>query len=144
MKNSEILKDEARIQQECVIFYRNTRCLLNHRPRCLIFSIPNEGDPFLTQIGALPGASDLLAIHRNTMAETPQIHFVEVKTPTGVLSKKQVKFSKQIIDMGLSYDVVRSLDEFKKLINSWCKWKNVYYNAEINENVYTIKKIASH
>ena len=121
MKNSEILKDEARIQQECVIFYRNSRCLLHHIPRCLILSIPNEGNPFLTQIGALPGASDLFVAHRNTMAETPQIRFVEVKTPKGVQSPNQKKFQRHVEEMGFSYDIVRSEADFRELDEKWSK-----------------------
>ena len=34
---------EARIQQEIVMWYKNTYCLEHHDPRCMIFSVPNEG-----------------------------------------------------------------------------------------------------
>ncbi len=36
-------KSESRIQQEIVTWYKNNYCLQHHNPRCMIFSIPNEG-----------------------------------------------------------------------------------------------------
>jgi len=119
MKNSEISKDEARIQQECVVWYRNTRCLLHHPLRCLILSVPNEGNPYLTQIGAMPGASDLIVAHRHKGAPKPRVRFTEVKTPKGRQSTKQKKFAAHVRAMGFDYDIIHSLEEFKKLVEKW-------------------------
>jgi len=81
-----------------------------------VLSIPNEGDPYLTQIGALSGASDLLVIHRTK--QSMRIIFCEVKTPTGRQSPKQQKFEEHVINMGLEYHIVRNLEEFKNIIKN--------------------------
>lgn len=125
MKNSKIFKSEARIQQDIVRWYRNAFCLSHHSHRCLILSIPNEGNPRLSQIGALRGASDLLVVHRhkseNYLQEgiTTRVIWVEIKTPIGRQSPKQRAFQQQVEDMGFPYHIVRSLEEFQKLVNTW-------------------------
>lgn len=113
---------ESRIQQEIAIFYRNTYCLAHHTPRCLILSVPNEGNPRLSQIGAFPGASDLIVFHR-VPGRPMRVLFVEVKRPSknSKQSSRQIEFQKIIQSMGLAgemveYHVVRSVDEFKKIL----------------------------
>lgn len=78
---------EAAIQQSIVRWYQNTYCLQHHSPRCMIFSIPNEGlfeasnmslpahlrkvfKQFLKRLlfkligtGLYPGVGDLCVIH---------------------------------------------------------------------------------
>lgn len=119
MKKSEIFESEARIQQDLVRWYRNTHCLAHHRPRCLILSIPNEGNPRLYQLGALPGCSDLIAIHRNTEVGKPIIAFIEVKREDGAQKPAQRKFQDWVDGMGFPYHIVRSLDQFKALVETW-------------------------
>lgn len=120
-KNEEIYT-ESRIQQNCVRWYRNNYCLVHHSPRCLILSLPNEGNPYLTQTGALSGASDLLVVHRkisHTMLRktvNTRILWVECKTRIGRVSTNQKKFKKHILDIGHEYHLIRSLDDFKKII----------------------------
>lgn len=110
------MKNERRIQQDIVMYYRNSYCLAHHTPRCLVLSIPNEGNPRLAQTGALSGASDLLVIHRmpNT---TNRVIFVEVKAG-GRQSEKQRIFENHVKSMGMEYVIVRSLDEFKNVIEN--------------------------
>lgn len=61
-------------------------------------------------IGVYPGAADILCtIHG-------KVQFVEVKTPTGRQSPKQVKFQEHCRQMGIPYHIVRSLEEFKILL----------------------------
>ena len=110
-------KSERRVQQEIVLFYRNSYCLFFHSPRCLIISIPNEGNPRLTLTGMYAGASDLIIFHY-LPTRSLRILFVEVKSEQGELSPKQIKFQAMIKKMNgiMSYHVVRSLEEFKLLI----------------------------
>lgn len=108
-------KTEARIQQECVMWFRNNYCLSFHDPKCLIFSIPNESENMKDTInkiaiGLLKGASDLVVIMKNL------IIFVEVKTEIGVQSKEQIGFENDIKNLGFEYYLVRSLEEFKQMI----------------------------
>lgn len=113
------MKTEYRIQQDLVVWYRNTYCLAHHAPRCIILAIPNEGNPRLVQTGTLPGTSDLIAIHRNTVDGKAILAFVEVKTETGRQSPKQRAFQLQVEEMGFNYYIVRSLDEFKAIVETW-------------------------
>lgn len=119
MKNSEILYTESRIQQDCVKFYKNSCCLVHSTPRCLILAIPNENQPFLTDIGLYAGASDILVIHRNTVEGEPLVVWVEVKTEVGTQKPAQIKFQAHVEGMGFQYEIVRSLEEFQKLVETW-------------------------
>ena len=115
---------EARIQQDIVRHYRNNFCLRHHTPRSLILSIPNEFKPHLVHTGLYAGGADLLVLHVRIEL---RILFIEVKTPTGTVSDKQRKFEQHINGMAifvnnnnvsLEYHVVRSLEDFKKIINN--------------------------
>jgi hypothetical protein len=48
-----------------------------------------------------------------------RVVWVEVKTPTGRQSPKQVAFQKMIEEMGFEYYIVRSLEEFQRLVLTW-------------------------
>jgi hypothetical protein len=45
------------------------------------------------------------------------VHFVEVKTPTGVLSEHQKRIHKQLKEQGANVHTVRSLEDIKRLFN---------------------------
>lgn len=131
----EILKTEAKIQQECVLWYKNGFCLKHHSPRSMIFSIPNEGrgaaSMQLMATGLYPGMADIQVIHRHLVSYdngfTHQTEnctvFIEVKIPSACTgprkngqSQKQIDFEEHCIAMGIPYYIVRSLDEFKHVI----------------------------
>jgi len=105
---------ESRIQQQCVMWYRNTFCLRHHEPRHVIFSIPNERESEaerirLVSIGLLRGVADLCVLRPDG------VWFVEVKTPTGIQSKAQRSFQEQCAALGIRYELVRSVEEFQEL-----------------------------
>jgi len=109
------MKTESKIQQEIVLFFNNNYCLKNHKPRCAIFSVPNEGKSrreILRKkaIGLMSGVSDLIVIMEG------QVIFVEVKTPVGRQSERQEAFEEIVSNLGFKYYVIRSLDQFKKYI----------------------------
>jgi hypothetical protein len=105
------MKAENKIQQEIVQWFR-----ANHYKKGVIFSVPNERaggylamkDLLLT--GLLSGVSDLIVVLPN------KVLFVEVKTSTGTQKPNQIKFQKNIENLGLEYHLVRSLLEFKALV----------------------------
>lgn len=125
-----LLKAEAKIQQEIVMYYRNTFCLKHHKPRSMIFSIPNEGRGAaslqLMATGLYPGCADLMIVHRwakpghdppfNTACN--EIVFIECKAEAGVQSDKQKAFERHCGEMGITYHIVRSLDEFKQVLQN--------------------------
>lgn len=117
---------EARIQQEICMWYRNAYCLEHHNPRCMIFSIPNEGrgaaSSQLIQTGLYPGCADLFISHDKGEEVAPyeswfpDVMFFEIKTMSGKQSPKQKKFEAHCDQMDIPYYIVRSLDEFKQVI----------------------------
>lgn len=116
------MESENKIQQTIVMWYRNNHCLKHHEPRCLIASIPNGGyrnhkeAMVLMATGVYKGFSDLIVVHRKTN-EPATVLFIEVKTPSGVQSSDQIQFEHHVEALGLRYHIVRSLQEFKDLIN---------------------------
>lgn len=133
----EILKTEAKIQQECVLWYKNGFCLKHHYPRSMVFSIPNEGrgaaSMQLIAAGLYPGCADLMVINckapnqvylESGCFRTKQLFF-EVKAPENKSgprkngqSQKQIDFEDHCIAMGIPYHIVRSLEEFKHVIEN--------------------------
>jgi hypothetical protein len=98
-------KSEETIQKEIINF-----CKLN---KILIFCVPNEAarnNSKFIGMGVLSGVSDLVLILQN------KIIFVELKTHKGIQSEKQKEFESKVLELGNQYIVIRSLDEFKKLI----------------------------
>lgn len=111
-------KSESKIQSECYIWYNNNFCLKIHNPRGLMFSIPNElsgnnvvGTILAKSTGLTPGASDTIVI-----LPSGKLIFVEFKTKTGKQTKSQKNFEKRVKNLGYEYKIIRSLDEFKKII----------------------------
>lgn len=109
------MKTEARIQQEMVVWFRN-----NYQrkgiDKGLIFSVPNERaggfmamkDLLLT--GLLSGVSDIIVVLKGSVL------FIEVKNATGKQSPNQIKFQKQVENLGFPYHLVRDLETFKEII----------------------------
>lgn len=130
------MKTEGRIQQEIVKWYRGRYCLSHHDPQCAIFSVPNEAamtvagslaklgvgksiirrvssmiTNLLKSTGMMSGVSDLIVL------QPGRVLFIEVKTPSGRQSKTQLRFENIVSKLGFKYFIVRSLDEFKDLVN---------------------------
>ena len=111
---------EDKIQSECVRWFNNTYCLKHHNPRGIIFSVPNGGTRndkeamVLKATGLLAGVSDLILILPNS-----RILFIEFKTETGTQSIAQKEFESRVTALGYVYVLVRSIDEFKSLIDTY-------------------------
>ena len=132
------MQDESNIQAECYRWYHNTYCLKHHSPKGVMWSTPNEAvstmvgvlksvgitvpnkvvsrvSMYLRSMGLSKGVSDTTVI-----LPTGQIIFVEFKTPVGKQSPEQVEFESTITNLGHPYFVVRSLEEFKGVVERLC------------------------
>ena len=104
---------ENRIIQECFIWHHNTY----PDKRGLFFKIKNDGLKNLrTAIsdkatGLIPGVADTCLIHKGKAV------FLEFKTEIGKQSPAQKEWEQKIIYNGGFYCIIKSLDEFKNLIN---------------------------
>jgi len=102
---------EAQLQQNIIIWFRNNYQM---NGKGLIFSVANEStykNKVFKNTGTLSGVSDLIVILDN------KVLFVELKTETGKQSENQIKFQTNIENLNQNYYLVRSLDQFKNIIN---------------------------
>lgn len=129
---------EESIQSEANRWLTNTHGLKNSNPRAILFSVPNEiammirGVLFDTRLpkskidqiiaivsqklknmGLKAGVSDTIVVLPN------KVLFIEFKTKTGYQSEGQKEFEKIVTDNKHEYYIVRSLDQFKEIINSY-------------------------
>lgn len=107
-------KSEDRIQQECVIWFRNNHLEI----RNLLFSVPNGGyrNPReakkMKDTGTVSGVSDLILMYDGKTT------LIEMKTPKGRQSSTQIAWQKDVEKQGFQYFVCYGLEDFKKVINS--------------------------
>lgn len=98
-------KTEFTIQVEIVNYCKKNKILC--------FSVPNEAtrnNSKFFRSGVLPGVSDLIVVLPN------KILFVEVKNYKGKQQTNQKEFELQINNLGFNYHIVRSLEDFVKII----------------------------
>lgn len=117
-EKKELEPTEARLQQDCVVWFRNTYPDQRYR---LILINNNPCNPIsgakLIGMGMMKGASDLLYLRENSGVSVLP-HFLECKLPMGYMSPEQKKFQSRVQGYGWKYDVFRSLEEFQTLINA--------------------------
>jgi len=119
--------------QRALIKWWSIACLDFHVPECLLFSVPNGGGGgekrgyWLKLEGCRKGAPDLfLAVFRCTSHHTDGSPdrcafglFLELKTPTGILSLDQQLFHEALRFQGYRVEVVRTLEECKSIITDY-------------------------
>ncbi len=109
-------KTEDQIQAEIYKWFHNKYCTKLNNPRYCIFAVPNGGlrtkheAMKLKATGTVAGVSDLIVLKPNKAI------FVEVKTDIGRQSEDQKKFEEIVKNLGFEYHLVRSLEDFKKII----------------------------
>jgi hypothetical protein len=111
-------REESLIQASCIEWFKNNYCLKHHNPRFDIFSVPNEAtwnNNNFKALGVRKGVSDLIVVLNN------KILFIEMKDPKGNQSEEQIDFEEVLTNLGHEYFIIRSLEQFKKLI--WKKLK---------------------
>lgn len=90
----------------------------------IFFSVPNERDlsgavnrfalmANLKKMGFTPGVADLCIVKQG------KAYFLEVKTPTGVVSDNQRIFMNAAANAGAHYAVVRSYEEAVAVLKQW-------------------------
>ena len=120
LKRSQLTKRkprhiESEIQQSVVQWFRMKY------PNYIIAAVPNGGfrnareAAIMQREGVLAGFADLIIIAKQN------ILFLELKTPIGVLSKKQKEFQEKVKNLGFQYVVCRSFDQAVMVIVSWIK-----------------------
>mgnify|MGYP006421254555 CR=1 FL=1 len=103
--------DEAKFQQACYMWFHNTYPAYRGLLCCNLNNSKNKVDGALNRSkGVQPGRADMV-FYWNGRA----VH-IELKTPNGLQSKAQKEWQKLIISQGFNYVIVRSLNEFKALI----------------------------
>jgi hypothetical protein len=84
------------------------------------YHIPNEGrraprtGAFLKRMGMLPGAPDLAFVLPGGRAA-----FLELKTPTGVVSTEQLAFRERCAKTGIPYAIARTPEEAQAILTDW-------------------------
>jgi len=101
---------EHTLQQSCIAIFRNK---IERYGKGAIIPIPNELAAKRRDIEIHLGASDLILVVPNCVL------FCELKTATGVQSLVQKRFQNLVESLGFQYHLVRSIDQFKTLIEQW-------------------------
>lgn len=112
---------ESTLQQICVRWARYQYPIL----RTLLFAVPNGYKTSATQAriakaeGLVSGVADLILAHPSDDGQFACL-FIEMKQGKGKQSESQKTFQKAVEGFGIyKYEVVRSFDEFQRLIFSW-------------------------
>ena len=106
-------QSEDALQQKCYYWFWNNYPLL----RGCLFSVPNgglrtkRGGKKLNLTGLYSGVSDLILMHKT------KTYLIELKTETGSQKPNQKAWQKIIEAQGFNYFIIRSLEDFKRLIN---------------------------
>lgn len=108
----KLSSSEAKIQQQCYVYFTNTFCLKHHEPRLLMFSVPNESSSVTEQMrkkstGLIAGVSDTIIVFPN------KVVFCEFKDDKGRQSERQIDFEQRVTKLGFEYWIIRSLEDFK-------------------------------
>lgn len=104
------------LQAKIFKWYHNKFCTNLSQTPHVIFSVPNGAHVSkkeamkLKATGLVAGVSDIIIVQPN------RILFIEVKLEKGKQQKNQVDFENTVKSLGFEYYVVRSLEEFKKII----------------------------
>ena len=103
---------ESKIQSDCVVWLWNTR----QETRGLFFAVTNNSENIgramqRKAVGLVPGVSDCLLIWEGT------VYCFEFKTESGRQSSAQIEWMQKVTTQGINYYLVRSLEQFKKIIN---------------------------
>ncbi|WP_195501167.1 VRR-NUC domain-containing protein [Bacteroides clarus] len=112
--------EEHKLQVSMMNWFRLQYPSMHHN----LFAIPNGGrrdaitGKRLKEEGVLAGVSDLIFLKRNR-------HYgallIETKTRKGTQRNSQKEWESKITEDGYKYVVVRSLDEFIKVVNDYLK-----------------------
>lgn len=104
--------NELKMQAECFQWHWNT---YPTERGCLYMNYNNAKNQahgaILKAMGMVSGVADMTYLSRAGAV------FIELKTESGIQSATQKEWERLVCSRGYAYHVVRSVDEFKKLIN---------------------------
>lgn len=111
---------ENKIQSSAVQWFKNNYCLKHHKPKCVIFSVPNEAIQKMAwkqissfkAMGLKAGVSDVIVLLEG------KVLFIEFKAAKGVQKPKQRDFQQAVEALGFDYHICRSLEDFQELVSS--------------------------
>ncbi len=105
------LEAEERIQTACYVYFHNT--FPEHRG-LLCYNLNNSKNKIdgarNKAMGIQKGRSDLVLYWQGRAV------MIEMKTPTGEQSPEQIEWQRKVEGQGFEYHLVRSLEEFQKII----------------------------
>jgi len=117
IKNERIMTDktENKIQQEMFIWFNNTYTI---NKLGIFASVPNDSKDAKKQMrkkatGMKVGHADF-----NVYLPNGKVLMFEVKTPIGKQSDHQKRFELEVKCLGFEYYIVRSLEDFKNIIET--------------------------
>lgn len=99
---------EHLIQISCIAYFRNE---YERYGKGIIIPVPNELAAKRKDVEIRKGCSDLIVVM------SKRIVFMELKTGYNIQSDAQVKFQKEVESLGYEYHIIRSLEQFKKVIS---------------------------
>jgi hypothetical protein len=105
-------QSEAAFQQQCYMWFHNTYAEL----RGLLFHVNNNGSnskregAYYKALGVIAGVSDLLFLYNG------KVFCIELKTPRGYQSPKQMDWQELVEANNTPYFIVRDIDTFKQII----------------------------
>jgi hypothetical protein len=102
---------EARIQQDCYVWFHNT---YPHLRGLLCYNLGNSPDKrtgaINRSLGLQAGRSDMVFYFRGRAL------MIEFKTPTGSQQPAQKHWQNRVEGQGFGYVMVRSVEEFRRVI----------------------------
>jgi hypothetical protein len=102
---------EALLQQQCYIWFHNTYKEQRGRLYMNYNNPPNKiAGAKLKSMGLVAGVADLSYLSPKGFV------YIELKTAGGRQSPKQKDFERMAISLGYSYYIIKSFEDFKKLI----------------------------
>ena len=107
------IKSEDRLQQECVMWYRNNYIEL----KGTLYSVPNGGKrnpreaKLLKSTGLYKGVADL-----HLLLKGGTIIFLEAKTIRGTQKREQKEWEETVTELGFTYVIFRTLEQFKTIV----------------------------
>ena len=113
-------QDESRMQQACVKWFNLQHANLHK----LLIAVPNGARRDVVNAsrmkaeGMVAGCADLILLVPDSKNK---ILCIELKTPIGRQSESQKEFQTAVENVGNKYVVVRSVDQFVKVVNEHLK-----------------------
>lgn len=106
----KMFPSEHTIQIECICLFRNE---IERKGLGVIIPVPNELARKRKDVVIKLGCSDTILVIGS------KVIFCEFKTGYNTQSDDQIKFERQVTALGFRYTIIRSIEQFKKLIGEY-------------------------